>query len=132
LEQDSDIVAFIYRDDTYHPDSSDKGVAEVAVAKHRNGPTAKVRLAFVDHLTKFSDLARRHRAAVGSLGSALRAPEPGGGVASNQRRGGVPVVDAEKLVGERVRARCSAGGMPNEGSRAPPSTTTSRCTYPGP
>jgi replicative DNA helicase len=58
LEQDADIVAFIYRDDTYNPDSSDKGMAELIVAKHRNGPTAKVRLAFLEHLTRFSDLAR--------------------------------------------------------------------------
>jgi replicative DNA helicase len=44
LEQDADVVAFIYRDDTYNPDSSEKGVAEVIAAKHRNGPTAKIRL----------------------------------------------------------------------------------------
>jgi replicative DNA helicase len=56
LEQDSDVVAFIYRDDTYHPDSSDKGIAEIIVAKHRNGPTAKIRLAFLEHLTKFANL----------------------------------------------------------------------------
>ena len=56
LEQDSDVVAFIYRDDAYHPDSSDKGVAEIIVAKHRNGPTAKIRLAFLEHLTKFANL----------------------------------------------------------------------------
>jgi replicative DNA helicase len=58
LEQDADIVAFIYRDDTYNPDSSEKGIAEVIVAKHRNGPTAKVRLAFVEHLTTFASLGR--------------------------------------------------------------------------
>ena len=58
LEQDSDIVTFIYRDDTYDPDSPDKGTAEVIVAKHRNGPTAKIRLAFVQRLTKFADMAR--------------------------------------------------------------------------
>jgi replicative DNA helicase len=58
LEQGADIVAFTYRDDTYHPDSSEKGVAEVIVAKHRNGPTGKIRLAFLEHLTRFSDLAR--------------------------------------------------------------------------
>jgi replicative DNA helicase len=56
LEQDADVVAFIYRDDTYHPDSADKGVAEIIVAKHRNGPTAKIRLAFLEHLTRFSNL----------------------------------------------------------------------------
>ena len=58
LEQDSDIVAFIYRDDTYNSDSPDTGTAEIIVAKHRNGPTARIRLAFLEHLTKFSDLAR--------------------------------------------------------------------------
>jgi len=58
LEQDADIVAFIYRDDTYNADSSEKGIAEIIVAKHRNGPTAKVRLAFLEHLTKFANLGR--------------------------------------------------------------------------
>ena len=56
LEQDADVVAFIYRDDAYHPDSTDKRVAEIIGAKHRNGPTAKIRLAFLVHLTKFADL----------------------------------------------------------------------------
>ena len=56
LEQDSDVVAFIYRDDAYHPDSSDKGIAEIIVAKHRNGPTGKIRLAFLEHLTRFANL----------------------------------------------------------------------------
>ena len=58
VEQDSDVVCFIYRDETYHPDSADKGTAEIIVAKHRNGPTGKVRLAFVEHLTRFANLAR--------------------------------------------------------------------------
>jgi replicative DNA helicase len=58
LEQDSDIVCFIYRDDTYNADSSEKGMAEIIVAKHRNGPTAKIRLAFLEHLTRFSNLAQ--------------------------------------------------------------------------
>jgi replicative DNA helicase len=58
LEQDADVVAFIYRDDTYHPDSSEKGVAEIIVAKHRNGPTGKIRLAFMEHLTKFTNMAQ--------------------------------------------------------------------------
>jgi replicative DNA helicase len=57
LEQDADIVAFIYRDDTYPSRLVGEGVAEVIVAKHRNGPTAKVRLAFIEHLTNFSDRA---------------------------------------------------------------------------
>jgi len=52
----ADVVAFIYRDDTYHPDSPDKGTAEIIVAKHRNGPTAKIRLAFLEHQTKFANM----------------------------------------------------------------------------
>ena len=58
IEQDADIVCFIYRDDSYNPDSAEKGTAEVIVAKHRNGPTGKVRLAFLEHLTKFANMAR--------------------------------------------------------------------------
>jgi replicative DNA helicase len=59
IEQDADVVAFIYRDDAYNPESSEKGTAEIIVAKHRNGPTAKIRLAFLEHLTKFANMARR-------------------------------------------------------------------------
>ena len=58
MEQDADIVAFIYRDHTYNPDSLEKGVAEVIVAKHRNGPTGKVRLAFLEHLTRFANMTQ--------------------------------------------------------------------------
>jgi replicative DNA helicase len=58
LEQDADVVAFIDRDDTYHPDSRDKGTAEIIVARHRNGPTAKIRRTFVGQLMKFADAAR--------------------------------------------------------------------------
>jgi replicative DNA helicase len=58
IEQDADVVMFIYRDDSYNPDSQEKGTAEVIVAKHRNGPTGKVKLAFLEHLTKFANMAR--------------------------------------------------------------------------
>ncbi len=59
IEQDADVVAFIYRDDAYNPESTEKGTAEIIIAKHRTGPTAKVRLAFLEHLTKFANMARR-------------------------------------------------------------------------
>ncbi|MDX1660061.1 MAG: DnaB-like helicase C-terminal domain-containing protein, partial [Nitriliruptorales bacterium] len=58
IEQDADIVAFIYRDEVYDEDSPDRGMAELIVSKHRNGPTGIVKLAFLDHLTKFANLAR--------------------------------------------------------------------------
>jgi len=58
IEQDADIVCFIYRDDYYNPeDSADPGVAEVIIAKHRNGPTDKVKLSFIAQYAKFADLA---------------------------------------------------------------------------
>jgi replicative DNA helicase len=58
LEQDADVVLFIYRDEVYHPDSADQGLAELHIAKHRNGPTGLVQAAYLSHLTKFEDLAR--------------------------------------------------------------------------
>jgi replicative DNA helicase len=57
IEQDADVVLFIYRDDYYNPDSDSKGMAEIIVAKHRNGPTGSTNLAFVEHLTKFGNLS---------------------------------------------------------------------------
>lgn len=58
IEQDADVVMFIYRDDVYNLDSPDRGTAEILVSKHRNGPTGMVRLAFLDHYTKFANMAR--------------------------------------------------------------------------
>jgi replicative DNA helicase len=58
LEQDSDVVMFIYRDEIYNPDSADRGTAEIIVAKHRNGPTGSTQLAFLDHVTRFANMAR--------------------------------------------------------------------------
>jgi len=56
IEQDADVVMFIYRDDVYNADSEDRGTAEVLVAKHRNGPTGMTRLAFLEQYTKFADM----------------------------------------------------------------------------
>ena len=58
LEQDADVVLFIYRDEVYNKDSDDKGTAEIIIAKHRNGPTGMTQLAFLDHYTRFANMAR--------------------------------------------------------------------------
>jgi len=58
IEQDADLVVFIYRDEVYNAESSDMGTAEIIVAKHRNGPTGTLRLAFLPHYTRFANLAR--------------------------------------------------------------------------
>jgi replicative DNA helicase len=60
LEQDSDIVMFIYRPELYEEDSLKKNVAEIMISKHRNGPTGSVELIFRDNLAKFENAATRH------------------------------------------------------------------------
>jgi len=59
VEQFADTVMFLYRDEYYNPDSDDKGIAEVIVGKHRNGPTGKVQLAWMERYGKFASLGRR-------------------------------------------------------------------------
>jgi len=58
IEQDADVVIFLYRDEMHNPDSPDIGTAEILVAKHRNGPTGKVKLAFLSQYTRFANMAR--------------------------------------------------------------------------
>ena len=57
IEQDADLVAFLYRDDYYNDESDQQGLAEVILAKHRNGPTDTVKLSFLKRYAKFADLA---------------------------------------------------------------------------
>lgn len=60
LEQDADLVMFIYRDEYYNPESDKRGIAEVIIAKQRNGPVGSVELGFLKEFTKFVNLDRRH------------------------------------------------------------------------
>lgn len=57
IEQDADLIAFIYRDEVYHPDSADAGTAELIIAKHRNGTTGTLRYAFIGQYCRFDELA---------------------------------------------------------------------------
>ena len=60
IEQDADVVMFLYRDEVYNPASPDKDVAEIIVAKQRNGPIGTVKLAWIPALTKFANLEYRN------------------------------------------------------------------------
>ncbi|ANQ83866.1 DnaB protein [Azoarcus olearius] len=57
IEQDADIIMFIYRDEVYNPDSPDKGTAELIIGKHRNGPTGVIRMTFLGQYTRFENFA---------------------------------------------------------------------------
>lgn len=61
IEQDADIILFIYRDEVYNPDSADKGTAELIIGKQRNGPIGNVRLTFMGQFTKFENFAGTSR-----------------------------------------------------------------------
>lgn len=58
IEQDADLVMMLYRDEYYNPDSPDRGIAEVILTKHRNGPTGVVKMLFESQFTQFRNLAR--------------------------------------------------------------------------
>jgi len=59
LEQDADVVMFIYRHEYYHPeDQENKGLAEIIIAKHRSGSTGTVKMTFLPEFTRFADLGR--------------------------------------------------------------------------
>ena len=58
IEQDADVIMFIYRDDYYNHESDEKGTAEIILAKQRNGPLDTVKLAYVGRYTRFDNLAR--------------------------------------------------------------------------
>ncbi|MDQ3103013.1 MAG: replicative DNA helicase, partial [Actinomycetota bacterium] len=69
IEQDSDIVCFIYRDEYYNKEESERpGEADLIIAKHRNGPIGTIPLAFLEQFPKFANLARSYDGAAGGDG----------------------------------------------------------------
>lgn len=61
IEQDADVIGFVYRDEVYHPDNPDnQGLAELIIGKQRNGPTGTVHFSFLGESTRFESLARHH------------------------------------------------------------------------
>ncbi|MHB1653229.1 MAG: replicative DNA helicase [Desulfitobacteriaceae bacterium] len=60
IEADADVISFIYRDEYYHPETDKKGIAEIVIAKHRNGPVGTVELGYLKEFTKFVNLDRQH------------------------------------------------------------------------
>jgi replicative DNA helicase len=57
IEQNADLIAMLYRDEYYNPETEDRGIAEIIIAKHRNGPTGTIRLLFEPEFTQFKNLA---------------------------------------------------------------------------
>jgi replicative DNA helicase len=60
IEQDADVIVFIYRDEVYNEESQYKGTAEILIRKQRNGPIGTTRLAFLGKYTRFENLAHDH------------------------------------------------------------------------
>jgi replicative DNA helicase len=79
IEQDADIVAFIYRDEVYNPDTAAKGEAELILSKHRSGPLKTIHLAFLGPTSRFANL-RRGPGPGGPPGGMPPGPPPGGPV----------------------------------------------------
>lgn len=87
IEQDADVVMFIYREDFYNPDTERKHIAEIHIAKHRNGPTGKAELYFRSDQTKFMDLDTSHVEGVVNVyeqpgGAMPNQPQPGANIAN--------------------------------------------------
>jgi replicative DNA helicase len=85
IEQDADLVMFIYRDEYYNPDTENPGVAEINIAKHRNGPVSRIELTFLERYPKFASKAREERPVLQAAGEG---PPLGDGFDADSSAGG--------------------------------------------
>ena len=109
IEQDADLVMFVYRDEYYNEDSDQQGLAEIILSKHRNGPTGIEKLSFLKRYAKFADLGRRRSGVVGGphragrLDLAARHRFHGRVRALRRARRGVPVRAGNAVARPRAR-----------------------------
>ena len=109
IEQDADLVMFVYRDEYYNEDSDQQGLAEIILSKHRNGPTGIEKLSFLKRYAKFADLAAARNGVVGGphragrLDLAARHRFHGRVRALRRARRGVPVRAGNAVARPRAR-----------------------------
>ena len=145
IEQDADLIMMIYREEVYEPDTPRKGIADIIIAKQRNGPTGEVHLTFLGKYTRFENLApattattaAEARAAVQSQ-SLIRAVVDAAALRHNLARGARasrPAPRDGRDQGQRLRPRPRAGGAGAGGRRwlrrRAPRRRRSRCAPPG-
>lgn len=121
IEQDADVIMFVYRDEVYNPETVDKGVAELIISKQRNGPIGTVRVAFNGEHTRFDNLEEREEfesmADTGDGGFSFDLPVPTNQPQANYgaSRGGSPEGSLSRAPGAGAEYGVESGAKPGSG-----------------